>query len=103
MKFKVRLEGCLFMRLDVSSGGETAWNDFVHFVGSHAMSGGDTFYLRVFEQMGADSAATYMEFFDEDGDMQDYMKCRVKGFRFKLDAQKRTIEGSIDLEEVWIT
>lgn len=101
IKFKVRLSECIFMRLDISSGGETSWNDFVKFIGAHAMSGGDTFYLRVYEQLGSDSAATYMEFFDDSGDMQDYMRCRVKSFKGKLDATKKTIIGSLEIEEVW--
>jgi len=101
MVFKARLEGCLFMRMDTSAAGETSWNKFVDFVGSHAMSGGDSFYLYVYAALGSDAGGTYMDFFNDEGENVGYMKCRVRSFRFRFDAAKQTAEGSIELEEVW--
>lgn len=99
--FKVRLNDSLFMRMNTSANGETSWNKFVEFVGKHAMSDGQIIYLMVYGRLGSDSTNAWMKFFDNGGTMRDWMKCRVKSFRFKISAVEQTAVGSLELEEVW--
>ena len=99
MDFSVTLNDCIFTRLLTGAAGSTAWNEFMEFVGAHAMSGGATFYLWV--KMNMSDATNWMKFFDDEGDMQNYMQCRVKLFRFNIDAQKQWAKGMIKLEEEW--
>lgn len=99
MNFSVTLKGCLIRKIATSTAGSTCWNDFIEFVGKHVMTKGDTFYLWIKEKMV--DGTERMQFFDDNGDMQDYMQCRIKSFRFSHVAKKQTATGSVKLEEEW--
>jgi len=99
MKFAVTLNNVIIRRVETSAVGSVAWNDFVKFVGAHAMSDGDDLYLHI--QMPMDDVQDWVQFFDDEGDMQDYMKCRIKQFRFTIEAKKQYGKGQIKLEELW--
>jgi len=101
MEFKVTLDGCLFQRIHTPAAGSTSWNNFVDFMGEAALSDGMTVYLWVKVKMGEDAAAAYMQFFNGDGDMGNYMQCIIKQFKFTLDATTQNMVGTIMLEEEW--
>lgn len=99
MEFTCMLNDAIFTRVETSSSGETCWNDFVEFVGSNALSTGSKIYLWI--KMNMVDATDWIQFFDNDGNMQDYMQCRIKQFRFNLDPTKGWAKGVLLLEEEW--
>ena len=51
--------------------------------------------------MGEDASKTYMQFFDDGGDMQNYMQCQLQQFRVTIDATTQIGTGVIQLTEEW--
>ncbi len=101
-KWKCILQECIFKELgSTKATPETKQSDYNHlvkFISKHLMSDGDTIYLWIYDPFGD---GNYFEWFDDDEDMQYYLRCTISSLRFSFDAVKRTIIGIIQLEEVW--